>query len=42
MWRLRPGPLQSMAVIGLDLKEERGWKSKEDLTKGKFACGPGS
>ena len=23
-----------MAVIGLDLKEERGWKSKEDLTKG--------
>ena len=40
LWRLRLGPLRSMAVIGLDLKEERGWKSKEDLTSGRFACWP--
>ena len=33
-------PLQSMAVIGLDLKGERGWKSKEDLMKGRFAYWP--
>jgi len=38
LWKSRLGPLESMAVIGLDLKEERGWKSKEDLMNGKFGC----
>ena len=36
--RLRLGPLRSRVVIGLDLKGERGWKSKEALMSGKFAC----
>ena len=42
LWRLRLGPLESRAVIGLDLKGERGWKSKKALMSGKFACWPGS
>ena len=42
LWRLRLEPLESRAVIGLDLEEERGWKSKRDLMNGKFACWPGS
>ena len=40
LWRLRLGPLESMAVIGLDLKGEHGWKSKEDLMNRKCVCWP--
>jgi hypothetical protein len=42
LWRLKLLALESMAVIGLDLKGERGWKSKRDLMSEKFACWPGS
>ncbi len=38
LWKLRLELLRSRVVIGLDLEGERGWKSKEDLMSGKFAC----
>ena len=32
--------MRSRVVIGWDLEGERGWKSKQDLMNGKFACWP--